>query len=68
MKVFTRVVWRNGKSVRALVAAKNQSEAARIANTSVYDIRKWWAVTGNKVNIALAMANQGTMVYVHDVR
>jgi len=63
MKVFTRIVHRNGKSVRALVAAKNQREAARLLSTTLYDVQKFYNITGNKADIALAMANQGTVVY-----
>ena len=63
MKVFTRIVRRNRKSVRALVAAKSQKEAARLLSTSLYDVQKYYNVTGNKADIALAMANQGTVVY-----
>ena len=47
---------------KALVATTSQKKAAEIAETTVGDIQKYWGVTGNKSDIALAMSRPDTLM------
>mgnify|MGYP001566861589 CR=1 FL=1 len=54
LKVYGGYVFSGPKQERAIVAADNQQQAAKIAGVSLYYLQGWWAVTGNRKEIRLA--------------
>lgn len=62
LKVYAISMVRNGKSVRAIIAAKSQKEAAKIAGWSLYAFGRYCAETGNEEEIKWAKANPGILL------
>ncbi len=63
LKVYGGQTFALGYQTRTVVAARNQQEVADIAHCSLYHVRGWWAETGNKEEIRLALKNPWTPVY-----
>lgn len=66
MKVYGGMQNRNGKQWRCVAAVKNQKELAALSGDSLHAIRKWWAETGNKVELTAAHARPGVLLYAPD--
>jgi hypothetical protein len=49
--------------VRCIVAANNQKEAAAIVGLSLYYMRMYWSETGNKEEVAAALARPRTLLF-----
>lgn len=64
-KVFGGHVILNGDPHRAIVAATSQRKAAIAIGVGVSTIRKYWSVTGNKVEVLIATRHPG-IVFVCD--
>ena len=57
LKVFGSLMRNDkGKYVRTIVATSSQKEAATILRTSVGHLRDYWSITGNKTELATALA------------
>jgi len=54
----------NHRQERCVVAAKSQKDVARIIGESLYRIRGWWCVTGNKEEIEKALAKPNTPIWM----
>ncbi len=63
LKVFGGMHFREGRCVRAVIAATSQKKAARIIGVSMYGFRGYWTETGNKDEIALALQYPNTVVW-----
>ena len=63
-KVYGGADVRNGKSIRLIVAAKSQVEAAKMVRCSLSSFRSYWCETGNEEEKRWALANPG-IVLVH---
>lgn len=64
LKVFSGTIHYRvaSKQLSAIVATTSQKEAARIARTSVHDIRRFWSVTANEAAVAAATAQPGKLL------
>ena len=47
---------------RAVIAAHSQVEAAKALGCSIYALRKWAAITGNKREVEAALAEPGKVI------
>lgn len=63
MKVFNGSLFiKNSEQVAACVAAKNMAEAARLTGLPVGQIKKYWSVTKNEKQCAVALAQPGVVL------
>jgi len=54
---------RHGIQERAVVAAYSQKQVAEITGETLYYIRGWWCITGNKADIEQAMQKPLCLVF-----
>lgn len=59
MKVFGGIIFRNGKQVRAIVATTSQKRAAELVGVSLSELRDYWSVTGNDIEMQTACSEPG---------
>jgi hypothetical protein len=59
MRVYGGYHHVNGRQVRCVVAG-SVAQVAKAIHTTVYTINKYWSVTGNPVEINVAMLKPGT--------
>ena len=45
------------KQLRTIIATTNQKEVAKIMNISLYEVKTYWAETGNDDEISIALLN-----------
>jgi hypothetical protein len=50
-----------GRQMRVIVAAHSMNEVARLLDATVYQVRNYWAETGNKCERETALAEPGTV-------
>lgn len=65
LKVFGGLMIINGKQVRIIVAATSQKKAAELTGVSLAHLRDYWSVTGNAVELDVALSKPNT-VFVSD--
>lgn len=53
----------HGTPVRIVVAAKNQKDASTLLGITTNELKRWWAVTGNEDEIAVATENPGRLMF-----
>jgi hypothetical protein len=59
LKVWGGLIFRGGKQCRTVVAATSQAKAAEALGCTLSEIRGWWAETGNKKELEVALAKPG---------
>lgn len=47
------------KQLRTIIATTSQKEVARIMNISLYEVKTYWAETGNDGELSVALLNPG---------
>lgn len=57
---------RDGHSDRMIVAASSWAEVQRITGRPMYELRNYWAISGNPDDITKAMATPGVPVLIPD--
>lgn len=61
LKVYGGATMVGMQQVRTIVAASNQKEAAELLGTTLHEIRSYWSVTGNELEIDTALASPRTV-------
>lgn len=61
LKVWGGQTFVKGKQYRTIVAASSQTKAAKLVGESMYHFREYWEETGNKVELATALAKPGVV-------
>lgn len=65
LKVFGGLTIKNGKQVRTIVATTSQQKAADLVGISLGHLRDYWSVTGNPVELELALSKPNA-VFISD--
>jgi hypothetical protein len=53
----------HGNPVRIILAAKSQKEAAGILGITISELKKWWPITGNLIEMSTALAAPGRQMF-----
>jgi len=61
LKVFSGVIFRNGKQVQAIVATTSQKKASIISGENLSYIRSHWTISQNKTHIAISINKPDTL-------
>ena len=59
LKVWGGLTLKGGKQHRTIVAATSQANAAEALGCTLHELRGYWAVTGNKTELGVALAKPG---------
>lgn len=61
LKVYGGLTITNGKQVRTIVATTSQQKVAELTGLPVKYIRDYWSITGNNLELEIALASPNTV-------